>query len=484
MPHTAKKGMKKGKSRSRLPQALVPFANDFDAKIAASFVQMRHWCEERNRACSATRNVPAEILSMIFGHLLDGAMKWLAVTYVCRQWRMAALSDPSLWCDLTHVKGKWLDRFLTLAKASPLSVHCVADGRSLDAVTEALIDLPERLGKLYITDCTDEILERLNKATPFLTRLTLDAFSWGEEAYTITDGFLGGSAPRLRSFCLTSGAIPSNPSWLANVEDLALRGSWAIEPATGGPARLTTRSLLDLIKPLEALTELKVDLNRLRDRPLSPYAGPKVCFPRLRSLGIGLGNDTSRSIGLLHHIETPLLDSLSVKWSYDSDVNTDNLQDNSLDAIKMIYKFFAKTTRSSPSKIEWKAGDIDSDVILSSSHPPRTLTLANVPLEFNYNTIPFSNLESIKTVAIASPEFLVILDSVSGVLDPWPYLERVEVTASALIPKHRGLPALKRWLKSRLGVRKLKIVGVESLSDRDIQPLHKIVNVKWLKGGS
>ncbi|KAJ8455896.1 hypothetical protein ONZ45_g18848 [Pleurotus djamor] len=53
MPHTTKKGMKK--------QALIPFANDFDAKIAASFVQMRHWCEERNRACSATKDLPAEM---------------------------------------------------------------------------------------------------------------------------------------------------------------------------------------------------------------------------------------------------------------------------------------------------------------------------------------------------------------------------------------------------------------------------------------
>ncbi|KAJ8521714.1 hypothetical protein ONZ45_g1660 [Pleurotus djamor] len=429
-------------SNTTLPPALVPLAQEIDAKTDASFAQMWRMREERNRVCCATRNLPAELLSMTFALLMwdesdilhfdefsmrcfadDGEPTWLVVTHVCRQWRLAALSDPSLWSDLTCVKGKWLERFIALSKASPLTFKY--DGTPSDSLKESFLDLPERLGEVYITECTDKILGRLNKPTPFLTSLSLrGVLHWFQHDYvSIPDDFLAGSAPMLRTFYLSHCKIPLRPSWLCNVNTLMLNGRWEILSASGQRAQLTTASFLDFIKPLQELAVLHVDLHH--ECADHTYTGPIIHFAHLEFLDLDLVEGLLSSVELLKHIKTPSLVDMEVAWPLDmiDFMDTAAAVNDSSDAMALIHQFFTKNTGLPLTKLEWMISQVGSNITLSSSNPARSLTLYNVVT--SAENIPFVNLESIKTVVIACSEVLMILDA--SPLKPWPMSDRVKI---------------------------------------------------------
>ncbi|KAJ8455897.1 hypothetical protein ONZ45_g18846 [Pleurotus djamor] len=399
-----------------------------------------------------------------------------------KQWRLAALTDPSLWSDLTCVKGKWLERFITLSKASPLAFHYSA--KPSDALKDPFLDRPERLGEAYLPNCTDTLLGRLNKATPFLSSLALSGvFSFRDEHHLpIPDNFLAGSAPRLHTFHMSSCTIPLRPSWLCNVQSLTLIGKWGIRSTLGQQEQLTISSFLEFIKPLKALAKLQVDLRQPQEPADNTYTGPTIRFAHLHSIHLDLGDGFLSSVELLSHIEAPSLAFLEVVWPHHifSSMEIDAVANASLNATDLIHQFFTKNTGASLSRLEWSVNDVHSNVILSSSesNPPCSITLYNILI--SVLNIPFEDVKSIRTVEIGTSEALMTLDDTSDFAFPWPFLDRVEVPAFALIPKNKCLPALKRWLKIRTGIRDLKIIGLERLSERDVQPLEKILDVEWV----
>ncbi|KAJ8509362.1 hypothetical protein ONZ45_g8480 [Pleurotus djamor] len=202
----------------------------FSARIDASFTAMRRVCEERNQACSATRKLPSEVLAMIFSivttfpppfQLISRSsprkeiIPWISVTYVCRQWRTAALTTPSLWCDFKYAKGPWLELFLGRSGALPLTIKAFMNTDPLLAIA---FDSPNRLGALELSSAAASDLSRLNKPTPYLTSLSLTG------NVSIPDDLLGGGhTPSLQSFTMGYGSlIPMKPIWLLNTRRLTL----------------------------------------------------------------------------------------------------------------------------------------------------------------------------------------------------------------------------------------------------------------------
>ncbi|KAI0035356.1 hypothetical protein K488DRAFT_43582, partial [Vararia minispora EC-137] len=81
-------------------------------------------------ALSFIVTLPEEVLAHIFFFLTlsnpffypSQTTSWLAVTYVCRSWRTAALAHPRLWSEIyIGPRPEWARLFLERAKAVPLS---------------------------------------------------------------------------------------------------------------------------------------------------------------------------------------------------------------------------------------------------------------------------------------------------------------------------------------------------------------------------
>lgn len=90
--------------------------------------RIHHLRAEQNIATPINR-LPPEILSSgIFFTLKallgTGKRGWLNVTYVCQRWRNDALSDATLWTEISGSKlsAEWVATTLERSKTSPLTV--------------------------------------------------------------------------------------------------------------------------------------------------------------------------------------------------------------------------------------------------------------------------------------------------------------------------------------------------------------------------
>ncbi|KAJ8509343.1 hypothetical protein ONZ45_g8479 [Pleurotus djamor] len=456
----------------------TPVEKEFNEKINASLAVMRRVCEERNQACSLTKELPKEALVMIFRivasfpidrlFFLEKFWSWMPpVAHVCRQWRQVALSEPSLWCDLTEARGFWLERFLNRSAALPLKIQFhVPTEPKLDA----LIDCPHRLRDLCIKSCTDEVIARLNKPTPHLTRLSL------EGTFSIPPDFLGGDAPRLQSFSIAQGSLPLNPGWLRNIRCLKLSKYWGICPASTRGSQISPRSVLDFLRPLTLLEDLEICFQFRRDIGQAKYSNraAAVLLPNLRHINFEFVDKTLRMMDIFNHLEVPSLNSLHVNWP---------IETGAVDRMDRAHKFFIKATSASLCKLKWDGSPRCCQATLTSANAEHTLRYNTVP--FNPDAEPpFSDLQSIDTLEVCHFDFLSALDEAISDPPPYPSLKHVILSSSILVPKAKHIPIAKRWLKTRMtpgGVEDLVLDGLERLNDRDIVNFEKTLPVTWNK---
>ncbi|KAJ8519325.1 hypothetical protein ONZ45_g3717 [Pleurotus djamor] len=471
------------------PQKIIsnPLQREFDIKIDASLASFRRLCEQRNYACSVTKKLPMEILAMIFHILAESPgprycnyrrwEKWLPATYVCRQWRNAALSEPSLWCDLTELGDPWVERFFNRSGVLPLKVDHIVPGEETpyssdlpSDFTENILKMPLRLGQLVIKRCTDQLAAHLDKPTPHLTSLTMNGMV--NNPFRIPSGFLDGSAPRLGSVSISSGWILPMPtaSWLFKIRNLTLSSNWGFASPTDGQAPMTIRSFLEFLKPLEVLETLHVSFNM--DAPFRDYEPKMTQFPLLRSLQVSFTERNIRMMNLFKYVEAPSLKTLEIDWPTTIDTRSRMIT---------MRKFFVMNTKAKLKRLEWSGYSGKAKVVLSSPKAQHTLTFHSVPVALDY--IPFHDLDTITTLEIGIPEHLQVLDSVPDPL-PYPSLKLVIFQSPTLLPKAKHIPVAKRWLKTRVGpglVERMAIIGVQTLTDKDIAGFKKTLPVQWVK---
>ncbi|KAJ8519345.1 hypothetical protein ONZ45_g3728 [Pleurotus djamor] len=355
--------------------------NYFSARIDASFIAMRRVCEERNQACSATRKLPSEVLAMIFSivttfpppfQLISRSsprkeiIPWISVTYVCRQWRTAALTTPSLWCDFKYAKGPWLELFLGRSGALPLTIKAFMNTDPLLAIA---FNSPNRLGELELSSAAASDLSRLNKPTPYLTSLSLTG------NVSIPDDLLGGGhTPSLQSFTMGYGSlIPMKPIWLLNTRRLTLERCWGLRDLSANRISMSSHSALEFLKPLEMLESLRIEFDFREDILLNRYLGPTVHFPYLRVVRVSFTPDTIDFISIFDHIEMPGLRELTVELP---DLNVAPTQ-----ILDYILAFFLNTTGLPLSKLRWDGWGKSPRVSLTSANEEYTLSLRMSPPE-------------------------------------------------------------------------------------------------------
>ena len=159
------------------------------------------------------------------------AMKaWQSLVHVCRRWRSVVFGSPRrlnlrLVCSPSTPAGDMVDVWPAL----PLVIQDRGYGRrgSVDNIVALLerSDLVRRIIKInlwYVSSWQlDDILEAMQVPFPELTHLDLHHYDKTKPVHPLSDSFLGGSAPRLRSLWLYGIPYPGLPKLLLSATHLS-----------------------------------------------------------------------------------------------------------------------------------------------------------------------------------------------------------------------------------------------------------------------
>ena len=253
---------------------------------------------------------------------------WQSLVHVCQRWRSLVLQSRRrlnlrLYCTPeTPTRDK-----LDIWPALPL----VVGGNMLSSGTDNIIvalGQTNRLCEVSLWDIADRKLERVLAAMqvpfPELTYLRLGPglYSIGE-VLVIPDSFLGGSAPRLRSFALYGIPFPGLPKLLSSATHLVYLALSNI-PHSG---YISPKAMITLLSVLSSLDSLILEFQSPQNRPdsESPSLPPlrRSILPALTSLqykGV-----TEYLEELVTGIDTPQLDFLLITFFNQIDFDTPRL---------------------------------------------------------------------------------------------------------------------------------------------------------------
>jgi hypothetical protein len=175
--------------------------------------------------------LPDDVLLEIFHFFVDeawnehesekDAMKaWQSLVHVCRRWRSVVFGSPRrlnlrLVCTANTLAKDTVD----IWPALPLVIQDYSLTGSVDNIVGLLerSDLVPRISQISLWGELEDILEAMQVPFPELTHLML--FHNGQMA-PVSDSFLGGSAPRLRSLQLDQIPYPGLPKLLLSATHL------------------------------------------------------------------------------------------------------------------------------------------------------------------------------------------------------------------------------------------------------------------------
>jgi hypothetical protein len=254
--------------------------------------------------------LPDEVLLAIFDFYLVGTSlhkreveAWQSLIHVCRRWRCLGFASPRR----LNLRLVWTHRTtresLDVWPALPLIVKGTVYSRSADNILVALghrdrvcrIDLRIARGLQW-----DKVLAAMQVPFPALTDLLLHCW---DEPPAIPDGFLGGSAPRLRSLkveCIPFPGITNLLLSATHLVDLDLSDiphSGYISPE----AMATCLSVLTRLDTLYLSLEFRYSRSRQRLPPVT-----RSILPNLKSFWFkGAGEYLD---DLVARIDAPRLD--------------------------------------------------------------------------------------------------------------------------------------------------------------------------------
>jgi hypothetical protein len=310
--------------------------------------------------------LPDDVLLEIFHFHVDEArnrgdekeMKaWQSLVHVCRRWRSVVFGSPrrldlQLVCSAKTPVRDTVDVWPAL----PLVIKDWNYNRgSVDNIVALLerSDLVRRITQISLCNVSSSQLEDISEAMqvpfPELTKLDLH-HDQTEPVLPLSDSFLGGSAPRLRSLYLSHIPYPGLPKLLLSATHLTELHLYRI-PHSGYISPEAMVACLSTLTSLERLS-LRFESPLPRPdwesrRPLPPtrtdlpvldrfvfrgvceyleYLVARIDAPRLRSLNITFFNDivfdTPHLIRFISH--TPMLEAFDVAnvtlWEYTASV--------------------------------------------------------------------------------------------------------------------------------------------------------------------
>ncbi|KAI0288990.1 hypothetical protein BC826DRAFT_1177545 [Russula brevipes] len=287
--------------------------------------------ELRGLCQAAIDKLPDDVLPDIFDFYLDndnsayeprGSDEWHTLMHVCRRWRKVVFASPrrlnlALLCGETSPVRTMLD----IWPAFPMDIQShwrVAREVGLDNIVAAL-EHRDRVRSIitlgFPSSAGSRLAEAIQVPFPELTCLQL----WNAEiAHALPDSFLGGSAPRLRTFRLRgmryrAAALLSVLSSASDLVDLDLSNV-----AYSDSEYISSESIVACLSSLNRLETFRLGIRLLQLRQCRPRPSPqtRVVFPALSYLSFDGENEYSEDLAA--RIDTPRLRRLSLSLIPDS----------------------------------------------------------------------------------------------------------------------------------------------------------------------
>ncbi|KAI0272197.1 hypothetical protein BGY98DRAFT_1099858 [Russula aff. rugulosa BPL654] len=261
--------------------------------------------------------LPYDVLLGIFGYYLSWkGSAWPSLVHVCQRWRNFVLgSVRHLKLEIYCTGGKPVRKMLDIWPPLPIILHHInPPSWDVDNIVAAL-ECNDRVRDIDLTGIArpqlQTILAAMQVSFPVLTHLALMSDLLSTVVPVVSNSFLGGSAPRLRSLVLGRIPFPGLPNLLlstTNLVDLAL-----YHVPNSGPISL--EAMATCLSRLTRLNSLSLDFqstqlfpDRERRRP------PRFVLPALTRFSFrgvrGYLED------LVSRIDAPLLD-----WMLSSTMN-------------------------------------------------------------------------------------------------------------------------------------------------------------------
>ncbi|KAI9460449.1 hypothetical protein F5148DRAFT_1377375 [Russula earlei] len=281
-------------------------------------------CEHR-RDRVTINTLPDDVLVEIFHFYVNlwriGTNGWHTLVHVCQRWRHVVFASPRrLNLRLEYGGKRPMSEMLEVWPALPVEISYGSDlavSNSWENVALALeSEHRHRICQINLLDIPPSKWERfaaaMQKPLPELSHLVFSA-----EKNTVTslsDSFLGGSAPLLRELRLEDCPFPGIITLLLSASQLVVLDLWFI-PDSG------YISPQDLVTALSVLSRLEI-LHLGFESPLSPASRPPP--PLTRSVLAALTRLEFQGVheyleDLLAQIEAPLLNKLHVTFFMDID---------------------------------------------------------------------------------------------------------------------------------------------------------------------
>jgi hypothetical protein len=159
--------------------------------------------------------------------------EWHTLVHVCRKWRDIVFGSPRrlnlrLLCEASTPVREMLDIWPFLHIVVRIVDSLCDYGRlwrnrvkqiHMDDIAEVLLVHSDRICQMHFwtTEYLGEVWDAMMQPFPALTYLDLHN---GENALVLSDSFLGGSAPLLRSFILNRVPFPGAPNLLLSATHL------------------------------------------------------------------------------------------------------------------------------------------------------------------------------------------------------------------------------------------------------------------------
>ncbi|KAH9963388.1 hypothetical protein BGW80DRAFT_853066 [Lactifluus volemus] len=272
-----------------------------------------------NSPCVEIGALPDEILLKIFDFCRLAAVKsyecsrpwpkmWHKLVHVCQRWRYVMFSSPfSLDLRLYCTNDTAVKEMLNVWPPFPIEISSLNIGDSIMAALEH----HDRICQitLHLTDSEYERLATvMQKQFPLLTTFHLSTYLY-EHAPVLSDAFLGGSAPRLRSLRLEGLTFPTLPQFLLSCNDLSelelLRMS---DIGYNSPEAMATG-----LSALTRLTHLNIEFEQsgtIRRQPPLTRALLPALLPALTQFEFRGTNEHLED--LLAQIDAPQLEDLRI----------------------------------------------------------------------------------------------------------------------------------------------------------------------------
>ena len=283
---------------------------------------------------------------------------WHRLVHVCQRWRSLVFASPK-YLDLRLVFDPWAH--MELAGIWPPLPIIIRNIRKPFPEIDAAIVHRSRVREidLYLPVFRRSPMERLISAMrepfPALIRLRLKFPSYVYMPTVLPDGFLGGSAPHLRSLELHSIVFTALPKFLLSATDLVDLTLRDIPE----PGYISSETLLTCLAVLTNLKSLTIEFQPPPEpevqHPLSPT---RTILPALTYFELFCISEYLEY--LMAHIDAPLLDTLRIALSYEDIFDICD--------ISQLCQFMRRTARFQALKEAHV--DFDYEGILVTSYPP------------------------------------------------------------------------------------------------------------------